>query len=147
MANASKDNFLFRRIEWLDTLNMEQPDIDADHHKLIDDTNIILAVLGAERPWAELAGLVRRMRENCIAHFRREEEILVRQGFAGAEAHAAEHYRIEQELADVVRDIESAMVPSAPARELADYFRSLLLNHFLRYDLKYKSHLLYKSGR
>lgn len=147
MADAVENKFWFQRIEWFDALDIEEPEIDADHHQLIDDTNLILAVLGTERPWAELTPLVGRMRANCIAHFRREEEILVVHGFAGAEAHAAEHRRIEEELAEIITTIENATAPSVPAREVALYFRSLLINHFLRYDLKYKSHLLDKLGR
>lgn len=147
MVDVPEDNPLFQRIEWLDALNTDHPEIDDDHRRLIDDTNIILAVLALDRPWAELIELVLRMRANCVAHFRREEQILAHEDYPDIAGHAAEHRRIEQELATVVDDLAEIPNPSPPARELALYFRSLLLNHFLRYDLRYKSHLLYKAGR
>ena len=116
MVDVPEDNPVFQRIEWLDALNTDHAEIDDDHRRLIDDTNIILAVLAVERPWAELIELVLRMRANCVAHFRREEKILAQEDYPDIAGHAAEHRRIEQELAKVVDDLAEIPNPSPPAR-------------------------------
>jgi hemerythrin len=130
-------------LSWLSALETGIGDIDGDHRQLIDDTNLVLAELKRGGPILELA---EAMRAHCREHFAREERLLAEHGFAGVEAHAVEHRRLEAELDGLIARIAEAGADARARRELGLRLRWLLLDHFLHYDLRYKSHVLHKLG-
>jgi hemerythrin-like metal-binding protein len=134
-------------LRWLDGFTMGIAEIDDDHHQLIDDAESISALIYNARPWSEVVAMVELMAERCSAHFRREEQILARDRFPHHEAHRQEHARIEREIVDVVSRVQSDVEPTPAMIEAALYFRGMLIDHLLRYDLAYKSHLLYARGK
>ena len=134
-------------LAWMESLEIGVPDIDRDHKILIEDANAIARALAGSRGRDVIVDLVGKMRRNCMAHFRREEEILRRDRFGELEAHAAEHRRIETEIDDIKNTLETIDGPEPMVRELALSFRTLLIDHLLRYDLRYKSHLMDRRGR
>lgn len=134
-------------LRWLDVFTMGIAEIDDDHRHLIDDAESISALVDNARPWSEVVAMVEIMAERCSAHFRREEQILARDRFPHHEAHRQEHARIEREIADIVSRAQSGAESTPAMIEAALYFRGMLIDHLLRYDLGYKSHLLYVRGK
>jgi hemerythrin-like metal-binding protein len=130
-------------LNWLAALETGVAEIDADHRKLIDDANLVLAALKRGGPILELA---QAMRADCRDHFRREERVLGRHEFPELARHAEEHRRLERELDDLVARIAEAGADAEARRDPALRLRWLLLDHFLHYDLGYKSHVLHKLG-
>lgn len=130
-------------LNWLAALETGVHEIDSDHRKLIDDANLVHAALLRGGPILELA---EAMRADCRAHFAREEELLGRHSFAALAAHAAEHRRFERELDDLVARIANAGADAEARRDPGLRLRWLLLDHFLHYDLRYKSYLIDKLG-
>jgi hemerythrin len=134
-------------LEWMESLEIGVPEIDRDHKGLIDDANAITRALVDGRERDVIVDFVARMERDCVAHFHREEGILRRDKFADLETHAAEHRRIEGEIDEIKNILQTIEGPESLIRELALSFRTILIDHLLRYDLKYKSHLMYRRGR
>jgi len=137
------------RLPWLDVLETGRDEIDADHRRLIDDTNALLEALAATAPRRELLARLRAMQTACSEHFRREEALLEREGFQNLAAHRDEHRRVEGEIAGLVAQLGGEVPPArtAEAEEAVLAFRILLLEHLLYYDLAYKSYLQNRLGR
>jgi len=135
-------------LRWSDAFAIGIAEIDRDHRELIHDAETLIKLFQARNPWAEIRKQAERMAERCIEHFRREEAILEKDGFPARQQHALEHRRIESEIADILKSVrEAADPPAADVVEAVMFFRSMLVDHLLRYDLRYKSHLLYMRGR
>lgn len=63
--------------------------------------------------------------------------------YSDATEHALEHQRILEDIAQIHKIIHTVAVPTRYHWELALTLRSQLIDHFLRYDLRYKSHMMY----
>lgn len=137
----------FDKLPWAPAWEIGIREIDDDHRLLIDQSNALFEALAEARPKAEIMAIVRRMESECWEHFRREEAILREAQYDEVDQHAAEHRRIEEELGKAIRAMETAEVSAAEWKTFAFSFQSALVNHFLLYDLKFKSHLLWKRGR
>lgn len=135
------------QIRWLDAFTMDVPELDDDHRQLIEDAESLPQFIRDVRPWSEIVANVDLMADRCRAHFRREEQILERDHYPRYEFHRQEHARIEREIADIVARVRSNGEPSPAMIEAALYFRGMLIDHLLRFDLGYKSHLLYVRGK
>ena len=135
------------QLRWMDSLIIGVPEIDADHQQLIEDAERLRTLVRRSSPWREIMAMIEAMAERCTAHFRREEAILERDRFPSHTDHRREHARIEDQIKDIRARLRGDGAPPTPAMiEVALYFRSMLIDHLLRHDLKYKSHLLYVRG-
>ncbi|MFO1190110.1 MAG: hemerythrin domain-containing protein [Alphaproteobacteria bacterium] len=135
-------------LRWSDSLAIGIAELDRDHRELIHDAATLIKLFQARNPWAEIRKQVELMAERCTNHFRQEEAILEKDGFPGRQQHAVEHRRIESEIADILKSVREATdPPAADIVEVVMFFRSMLVDHLVRCDLRYKSHLLYVRGR
>ncbi len=134
---------------WASAWEIGVPEIDADHHLLIDESNALIEALMEARPKTEIMTIIKRMETECQEHFRREENILRETEYFKLELdkHAAEHRRIEQELGKVVRAMGADDVSVTEWNEFILLFQSILIDHLLHLDLQFKSHLLWHQGR
>jgi hemerythrin-like metal-binding protein len=137
------DQSVFQPLPWLPVLETGYDDIDSQHRELIDDANAIHGLIAARGDWQALATAIDKMGRDCHAHFAEENRLLSGSGFSDATAHALEHARILQEVEHIHGIVRATSQPSPLHWELGLCLRGLLLDHFLRYDLKYKSHLMY----
>jgi len=137
----------FNLLRWTPAWDIGVPEIDDDHHLLVDESNALIEALMEERPKPEIMKIVGRMESECWEHFRREETILRQARYDEVDRHAEEHRRIEEELGKVVRAMEAADVPASGWEKFVLFFQSTLINHLLLYDMKYKSLLMWERGR
>jgi hemerythrin len=137
----------FNMLPWAPAWEIGVSEIDDDHRRLIDQCNALFKALAEARHKAEIMTIIRRMESESWEHFRREETILREVQYEEVDEHAAEHRRIERELEKAIGAIETAEASVAEWQTFALSFQSTLVNHLLLYDLKYKSHLLWKRGR
>lgn len=135
----------FRPLPWLASMEIGIPEIDADHQHLVKRTNEVLIASGENRPWPDILQIVRNMKEECVKHFRLEEDYFEAERYPRAEDHIKEHRRIESDLADIIERMEKSG-PSEMTIELALHIRFMLIEHLLRFDLGYKSHFLFGRG-
>jgi hemerythrin-like metal-binding protein len=129
-------------LPWLPVLETGHPDLDREHRELIDDANDLLALVRRRAPWQELLAAARRMRDHCGPHFENEDRILRAARFPDRDRHRRAHRRVTAEMNGILAELESVDAPTRLEWELALSLRGLLLDHLLRNDLKYKSHLM-----
>jgi hemerythrin-like metal-binding protein len=132
-------------LPWLPVLETGNPAIDRQHQELIDDANTVQALVVREGAWTELVAAIGKMHRDCAIHFADESKLLAASNYADAAEHALEHQRILGEIGQIHGIVRSAPTPTRYHWELALTVRSLLVDHFLRYDLRYKSHLMYMA--
>ncbi len=140
---ASKFNLL----QWAPAWEIGVPEIDDGRRLLVDDSNALIKALMEGRPKPEIMKIVGRMESECKDYFRREETILREARYDGVDEHAAEHRRIEEELGKAIRTMAADNVSVNGWDKFILFFQSTLVNHFLLFDLKFKSLLLWERGR
>lgn len=140
---ASKFNLL----KWAPAWEIGVAEIDDDRRLLVDDSNDLIKALMEERPKPEIMTIARRMESACREHFRREETILREAQYDRVDEHAAEHRRIERELGKAIRTMAADNVSVNGWDKFILFIQSTLVNHFLLFDLKFKSLLMWERGR
>jgi hemerythrin len=149
MANVAElraafvDQRVLQPLPWLPVLETGYDDIDSQHRELIDDANAVHALIVERDDWPALTSALDKMVHDCQSHFAEENKLLSGSGFSDATAHALEHERILKEVERIHEVVRAATGPSPLHWELGLSLRCLLLDHFLRYDLQYKSHIMY----
>src|SRR5512147_708472 len=107
------DQFSLQPLPWLPVLETGHEEIDRQHRELIADANAVQDIVIQRGEWSDLTTAIGKMQRDRALHFADESKLLANSGFSDAHAHELEQ------------------------------LRSLLIDHFLRYDLQYKSHLMY----
>lgn len=130
-------------LPWLAILETGHEEVDREHRQLIEDANAVHGIVAAGGSWTELVATARQMRDRCIVHFATEDKVLKATRFPDLAKHLRAHRRILTEINTIVMDLEGADTPNRFHWELALSLRGILVDHLLRDDLKYKSHLMY----
>lgn len=134
-------------VPWLPILETGHEAIDDEHKTLLEDTNTILAIFTRRGAWIDLQAAARTLRDRCIVHFRNEDRLFKKLRFPGADRHRRSHRRIMAEINGVLAALETVDTPGRQDWELALSLRGILVDHLLREDLAYKSHLMHVEGR
>ncbi len=137
------DRSALQPFPWLPVLETGYADIDRQHHELIDDANVVQELVVSKGDWIELVAAIGKMHRDCAIHFADESKLLAASNYADAAEHALEHQRILGEIGHIHGIVRAAPTPTRYHWELALTLRSLLIDHLLRYDLRYKSHVMY----
>lgn len=130
-------------LPWLDILETGNAQVDGEHRQLIDDANQVHALVSEGATWEQVVTTARAMRERCALHFATEDKVLKATRFPDVDRHLRAHRRILLEIDTILQDIEGAEQPTRLHWELVLSLRGILVDHLLRDDLKYKSHLMY----
>lgn len=128
---------------FLPVMEMGHEDIDRDHREAVEEGNRLVRLLNARESWPELLALLRQARDRSTRHFETEDRILKRMRFPGADAHRRTHRRILVELNAIIAELEIVTDPEPHHWDRAQAPRHLLVDHCLRDDLKFKSHLMH----
>lgn len=130
-------------VPWLPVLEMAHPEIDHEHQVLLEDLNAILAIFARRGAWPDLIAAVMTLRDRCAEHFRNEDRLFRAMRFPGADRHRRSHRRIVAEINGVIAALETVEAPAQADWDRALSVRGLLVDHLLREDLAYKSHLMH----
>jgi hemerythrin len=134
-------------IQWPEILETGNPEIDADHRTLIEQCNSLTRALREGSAWKDVVRASASLSQGCIEHFRTEERVLEHAAFPRAEAHKAQHHRIEGELKALTGFLSGVDGSQPEHRKAAESLRGRLLDILFRHDLDYKSHLEQVAGR
>jgi len=135
-------------LPWLPVLETGNEAIDRDHRQAVEDGNALLRIIDARKSWPDLLAAVRWMRDRSARHFETEDRILKRSRFPEADRHRRAHRRILAEIGGTLAELESLIAPEAHHWRLALAPMTLLVDHCLRDDLKFKSHVMqYEPSR
>jgi len=132
---------------WASAFETGDPEIDKEHQELLFDLNDLSELLALGQEWPLIVDKSQRLRDRCFEHFQGEEVVLERAAYEGLECHKIEHRVIEHQLDGILSFIVNVAIPSRAAIEAVLLLRSSLVNHFFRYDISYKTHLLRPRGQ
>ena len=126
------------RIELPDSMRVGHPVIDGDHENLFAHANDIRNALrdGDHRQAASLAD---RLIDEILAHFAREEQVLMDVGYPESEEHI-QYHTILKAKAEEVRKVLLRMLNDSPAAVVTfDMLISFLVNDPIAADLDFKA--------
>lgn len=132
---------------WLPSFATGEERLDRQHRKLMTDINELTELLFDNRPWSSVVKKSQELREDSIEHFEMEEEILKATAYRQFSQHRALHRELEQRLDEIIRQLVLVHRASRGDIEAALYLRSMLIDHFFRRDIAYKSHVMKARGR
>jgi hemerythrin-like metal-binding protein len=132
---------------WAGEFETGDAKLDGEHRELAIAMNNLTRLLAEGREWSQIVTLTKKLRDKCFAHFHDEEAVLERLKYRKLTAHTREHRYIEKQLDDVLACISSVARPSRGDIEALLYLRPMLIHHFFRYDIAYKSHLLHARSK
>lgn len=87
-------------ISWTDDLLVGVPEVDEQHHRLIDLTARLYRAFLEDRDRELLSDMVMDLDDYVRTHFRTEEALMDRIGYADAQAHRDEHRQFTSQVLD-----------------------------------------------
>lgn len=132
---------------WLAEFDTGYPVLDDDHRQLLIDINALSDLLLRNATWLQILDKSRQLRDECFEHFDKEEDLLEEVSYEKLAAHRKEHLIVRRQLDDILAQLGKVAVPSPVEREAVLLLRAILVNHFFRYDILYKAHLLRQRGK
>lgn len=133
-------------IKWMRVLETGIPELDDRHKGLLDGCNALLEAIAAKGEWLRVAAASRKLIDDCIEHFRLEEEIMQRTRFPRLDSHLAAHREIERRLQGLADEVQAVDGSTSEHRELIAELSANLIDIMLRHDLDYCSHLRNAQG-
>jgi len=127
---------------WASAFETGNPEIDREHRDLLLDINDLSELLARGEGWRPVVDRSRKLRDSCFRHFCDEERTFAKTKYQKLRLHKMEHRSIEQQLDTILAFIEGVKHPSRVEIEAVLLLRAILVNHFFRFDIEYKAHLL-----
>lgn len=117
---------------WCDDLAVGNAFIDSDHRKLIGLVNDLHDAM-AEGKGKEVLGVtLSNLIKYTAAHFKREEDEMVRIGYSGAIAHRQEHEKLVREVLSLQQKFNdgNAMLTV----KVSEFLKDWLVEHIMKTD-------------
>ena len=114
-------------LEWHTSYQLNDPEIDAQHHMLFALVNKLLAATEISGVSEALANLLKHTKE----HFRHEENHMTRIAYPGMKSHVEQHNTLISKLANVSEMIATYSLDMA---HLESFMSAWLLNHIETLD-------------
>jgi hemerythrin-like metal-binding protein len=124
-------------IRWNECMSVGVPALDFEHQTLINTLNHLHARIEEGHADDVMRVIFGRLTDYAHTHFRHEEALFVRYGFAQAAAHRAEHV----EFGNKVMDLQLGLLKGdrTVSRETLVFLRDWLSHHILNSDMAYKA--------
>lgn len=122
-------------IVWQDSYSVGDPQLDADHKKLIELINEIS--LAADQGKSAYDVIV-QLEDYAAYHFRREEERMKENSYDEFVEHTKGHKSFIDWLERVKRTYEHTDAEHTIAADISKYLQKWLTYHILESDMKYK---------
>lgn len=119
-------------LTWSNDLAVGNTFIDGDHQKLIDMVNRLHEVMQEGRGKDVLGKVLNNLITYTKEHFRREEDLMQRIGYAGRAAHLHEHEKLLQQVMDLQDKFESGA--ATLSIQVLHFLRDWLINHIGKSD-------------
>lgn len=132
---------------WVRAFEVHEKVLDRQHRKLLADINELSEMLFEKRPWEAVIGKSRELRDDALEHFRMEEGVLEDVDYADLPQHRTDHRLLERQIREILEHIVRVKEATRTDVEAALFLRSMLVDHFFRKDIAYKSHVLNVRGR
>jgi len=125
---------------WSDRLSVGVKVLDEDHKKLVAMVNELYEAIMQGKGKQKLGEVLTKLIQYTVEHFRREEQLFARTGYANAEKHHAEHRKLTEEVLKVQKTFE-ADASATISMDVLNFLRHWLIDHIQGEDQKYSAHL------
>ncbi len=109
--------------------------VDQQHQKLIDLINRLHAAMLKGRSRDEAPAILNDLADYTVMHFKHEEDIFDRIGYADSVAHKKQHADLVAQVADLQDDAKAGKL--AVGMETMEFLKSWLTDHIQGADFKY----------
>ena len=122
------------RIRWNDSFALGDPQIDAEHRRLVNILNDLADAVENGRGDSVLGSILTRLRQYAAHHFSNEEAFMERVGFTELERHRKLHAELSLTVTEYLRRFESG-ARIRPV-EILNFLSDWLVDHIQREDRK-----------
>ena len=128
-------------IKWRDLYSVNNEVIDRQHKRLFEIGGTLLDIVSARDEldhYDEILRIVGELKDYTVYHFGYEEDLMQKAGYAGLEAHRAEHAAFIAEVARKLReDLDANQKESV--LQLVMVVTDWITSHILKTDMQYKA--------
>ena len=126
-------------MSWNSTLATGIPSIDAQHQQLVTYVNDLYDAMTQKKGREVTGKILNQLVDYTIKHFAHEEQWFAKSKYPDTPAHLKEH----QDLAKQVGAFGTAFASGKASvdSELMNFLRNWLMNHIMKSDKKYVTHL------
>jgi hemerythrin len=136
-----------KQLEWIDVFETGNAEIDSSHRKLIQACNSLLLSIENEADWSLIVDEVKKLLENCFAHFSVELSALESSRFPRCDQLVAGQRRWACEMQKILARMYEVDGSLREHREIPSAIGPALIDLIIRHDLDFQSHLLNQEGR
>ena len=127
-----------KSIKWTNKLVIGIPEIDKQHHELIDTINKTEALVKKKGSDVDTKKIIDSLTSFARVHFSTEEEIFAKWNYPKATEHMLEHEKLIIRVLKFENDFEKKKQEVLP--ELLDFLIEWLENHLKKHDFKYRDY-------
>jgi hemerythrin len=124
---------------WPPKVLLEVPELDEDHQRLLGRVNALIAAVASKAP-ASVQSALSELRSETMAHFAREETLMIEAQYPRLEQHRASHQRLLRALGTLRFALDASgriRLPLVPM----NYIRRWFLVHVAQEDRLVASYL------
>ncbi len=121
-------------MEWYESYSIGVPQIDDQHKELVDMISKLQASLPQGVSAKEIAEALKFIVNYTQYHFKSEEDLMSKIGFAEIEYHKKLHVKLVGQVIDILVNLKKGKI--IDTYELIDFLTSWLINHIRNEDKK-----------
>lgn len=137
-----------KKIEWDESLSVQDETIDSQHRKWIDIYNEMIDFMEDPKTVSlsdKSRNAVSRMLDYVRFHFESEREYMEEIGYPDIVSHIRLHKEFDNKVYGLSRDLENGK--TVLNSEILNMIRDWLLDHIMEEDQKYSLYRMSKSGK
>ncbi len=134
------------RLEWVESLSVFIPEIDAEHQRFIRLVNELNEAIIARKELPEIQDRMQAILYDAAAHFAHEEALFREWGYPAAGEHAEKHAQITQALREIMGRFQQGGTDYEWI-EAGLLVKQALISHLLSEDTKYRDYYLAFGGK
>jgi len=128
-------------LSWSDKFSVEVQSIDKQHQKLFAMLNELHDAMRAGKGRQLVPAILERLVDYTHEHFAAEEALMKQAKYPDFASHKAEHEKLKNEVAKMLKDAEHDGDWSTLSLPLLDFLRNWLQSHIVNRDKHYTAHL------
>ena len=126
-------------LNWTPDMSVGVSVLDEDHKKLIAMINELHSGMLAGHSNEVVGGVLRKLANYTVEHFRREEALFAQTGYPAAGAHQREHEKLKTQVTAEIQKFQSGA--AGLGMETLNFLRDWLKHHIQESDKCYGPHL------
>lgn len=131
-------------ITWNESYNVNVPELDAQHQRLVAMINNLHAAMTAGRAKEVIVQTLTNLLGYTRYHFLAEQKLLAAAAYPELAWHTSEHDRFTKQVIEFQKSYEAGTIALSIAT--LRFLRDWLINHILGSDKKYSEFLAAKTG-